>query len=488
MAMTGMIEPGSAADNARGGLSGWRRLLIAGVEHETILHQLRADARLSGHFLFMTVMSAGIAILGLLLSSPAVVIGAMLISPLMGPIVGVGFALALFDFVALRRSVVALLTGIVVAVGFTAIVVALSPIQTVTSEIAARTRPNLFDLAVAILSGLAATYAMVRGRHGAIVGVAIAVAVMPPLAVVGFGLATGNLSILAGAAFLFFTNLMAIGLSAAGLARWYGFGHFLSPRQTWLQLVFIIGALAALAVPLAVVLRQIAWEAVATRQARDALAREFDRGARVAQFSLDFDRRPIRLSATVFTPRFQAGAETRAAAALGNVLGQPVELALDQVRAGGGEADAAQLASARDGVENEAALHVAELLAMVAGRATEDVLVDRARRVARVRATPIAGADFRVYRQLEARVAASAPDWTVLLVPPALASPVPAAREADPDRLALAAWVAVRLERPLRVSGEGAEAVAETLRAAGAQVVVGETGGASAIAWADAEN
>ena len=97
-------------------------------------------------YLFMTAMSAGIAMLGLLLSSPAVVIGAMLISPLMGPIIGLGFALATVDAHQIRRAGIALVGGALFAVLFCALLVLVSPLQNVTTEIAARTRPNLFDL------------------------------------------------------------------------------------------------------------------------------------------------------------------------------------------------------------------------------------------------------------------------------------------------------------------------------------------------------
>ena len=138
------------------------------------------------------ILSAGIATLGLTLGSPAVIIGAMLISPLMGPIIGLGFALATFDSAEIRRTLVALAGGVVLAVLFCALVVLLSPLQNVTEEIAARTRPNLFDLLVALSSALAGAYAMIRGREGAILGVAIATALMPPLAVVGFGLAASG--------------------------------------------------------------------------------------------------------------------------------------------------------------------------------------------------------------------------------------------------------------------------------------------------------
>ena len=167
----------------------------------------------------MVSMSAGIAILGLLLSSPAVVIGAMLLSPLMDPIMGVGFSLAIGDYRWLRHSARSLAIGALFAILFTALVVFMSPLQTVTSEIAARTRPNLFDLVVAIFSAIAGGYAIIRGREGTIVGVAIATALMPPLAVVGFGLATLNGTVFWGALFLFFTNLTAIALTGTAMAR-----------------------------------------------------------------------------------------------------------------------------------------------------------------------------------------------------------------------------------------------------------------------------
>jgi uncharacterized hydrophobic protein (TIGR00271 family) len=213
----------------------WASQVVFGIDHAAVVEKVRSDAGWSAHFAVMTLLSAGIAVLGLLLSSPAVVIGAMLISPLMDPIIGLGFAVATFDGAEIRRSGGALIVGTVIAVAFCALIVLFSPIQTVTSEISARTRPNLFDLLVALFSGLAGTYAMIRGRHGAIVGVAIATALMPPLAVIGFGVATADVPILAGSALLFFTNLMTIAAAAAILARMYGFAPDLSPHQTRLR-------------------------------------------------------------------------------------------------------------------------------------------------------------------------------------------------------------------------------------------------------------
>ncbi|MEM6267331.1 MAG: TIGR00341 family protein, partial [Pseudomonadota bacterium] len=228
----------------------WRQEIIGGVDQAEVIEKRRAECALSERYLFMTAMSAGIAVLGLLLSSPAVVIGAMLLSPLMDPIMGLGFALAIGDYNWLKQSTRSLLWGSLLAIGLTAALVYLSPIQTITPEIAARTRPNLFDLFVALFSALAGAYAMIRGREGTIVGVAIATALMPPLAVVGFGLATLNWTVFSGALLLYVTNLLTIALTAWAMARLYGFRTSLSKGQTQAQNFAVIAVFLALAVPL----------------------------------------------------------------------------------------------------------------------------------------------------------------------------------------------------------------------------------------------
>jgi uncharacterized hydrophobic protein (TIGR00271 family) len=169
--------------------------VVEGVDHQQIMANIAEESGWSPRYAFMVLMSAGIAVLGLLVSSPAVVIGAMLISPLMNPILGFGFSLATFDFGETRRSLTALAAGSILAVAFTWLVVAFSPLKEATAEILSRTRPNLFDLLVALFAALAGTYAIIKGRGGTIVGVAIATALMPPLAVVGYGLATWNMPV-----------------------------------------------------------------------------------------------------------------------------------------------------------------------------------------------------------------------------------------------------------------------------------------------------
>jgi uncharacterized hydrophobic protein (TIGR00271 family) len=165
------------------------------------------------------ILSAGIATLGLVLNSPAVVIGAMLVSPLMGPILAAGLSLAASDLYLGVKSLIGVVLSILAAIAFSGTIVWLLPFHVPTTEILARTQPNVLDLGVAILSGLAGSIVICRGGEGggvtAMPGVAIAVALMPPLCTVGFGIGAGfDWQIIAGAGLLFLTNLVAITASA----------------------------------------------------------------------------------------------------------------------------------------------------------------------------------------------------------------------------------------------------------------------------------
>jgi len=161
------------------------------------------------------LLSAGIATLGLVLNSPAVVIGAMLISPMMGPILALGLALAIGDLYLGVRAGLLVAGSVVAAVGLSGVVSWLLPFHAPTAEIIARTQPNLLDLGVALFSGLAGSILICRGAGGGGVttlpGVAIAVALMPPLCAAGFGAGSGfSRPIIGGATLLFSTNLAAI--------------------------------------------------------------------------------------------------------------------------------------------------------------------------------------------------------------------------------------------------------------------------------------
>ncbi|WP_245738997.1 DUF389 domain-containing protein [Sphingomonas rubra] len=398
-----------------------------------------AESGFTPRYAFMTMMSAGIAILGLLLSSPAVVIGAMLISPLMGPILGLGFSLALFDFAELRRSVVAFGAGSVLAVLFTAAIVTVSPLQAPTAEILARTRPNLFDLLVALFAALAGTFAIIRGRGETIVGVAIATALMPPLAVVGYGLATRNIPVLTGSAALFGANFVTIALAATALARLYGFGHFLSARQSWMQTVVLILAFIGMSIPLAFSLGQIASEALTANQVRSYLSERFGPGSRVTQLDLDFSRTPLSVRSVVIAPRDRAVGGRMLDAELEKRLGRPLLVQVDQIllnpNAGAGaEQEALARANAAAATGDDVSAEVSHVVEVAAGVAPEAVTLDREHRRVTAAAAALPGAPLAAYWTLERRASAAADGWTVELVPPLL--PMPAiAFEDNNDRL-----------------------------------------------------
>jgi uncharacterized hydrophobic protein (TIGR00271 family) len=353
----------------------------------------------------------------------------MLLSPLMDPIMGVGFALAIGDYKWLRQAGQSLAIGVLFAIAFCALVVYLSPLQAVTSEIAARTRPNLFDLLVAIFSAIAGAYAMIRGREGTIVGVAIATALMPPLAVVGFGLATLNGTVFWGSLGLFVTNLTAIALTATAMARLYGFSTSLSERGSQLQNVGMVLAFVVLAVPLGLSLQTIAWETQAQRIIREELISVFDGKAEDVDSEVEFAADSVKISATVYTNELfdTAAVQTQAMGQLKGKLGRETEVRIRQIEsADAREAQLAQLGDfrTREAESSARAEQIADRLALLAGVPSEEVTVDRDRRRALVRARPLEGATMAAYAELERRIDATEPDWDIRLVPPPLALPV----------------------------------------------------------------
>ncbi|WP_375291476.1 DUF389 domain-containing protein [Qipengyuania sp.] len=442
----------------------WNQDVRDGIDRGNVLRRVASESASTPRYIFMICMSAGIAILGMLLSSPAVVIGAMLLSPLMGPILGAGFALAEGKFIWLRLCAKALFVGTLVAILFCAFIVFVSPLQTVTEEIASRTRPNLFDLLVALFSSLAGSYAMIRGREGTIVGVAIATALMPPLAAVGFGLATWNWTVFQGALMLFITNLLTIALTATVMARLYGFKRTHNSRNGLLQNLGILAIFVLLAIPLGLSLQQIAWEANGRRIVTRVIEDRFDLRSRIDQLSIDWDAEPLQITASVLTPEFQPDAGEAATRILSRDLGVPVEVAINQfqVSADPGAAEQAALAQARQREQSEAAQRATQSLvselALAAGVDRDEVVVDGDKRRVMASARPLSGLTLEGYRELENRVASGTQDWTVQLRPPLLDLPSIALDDNAPTQAGAEAirvidWAARRTGVPIELIG-----------------------------------
>jgi uncharacterized hydrophobic protein (TIGR00271 family) len=233
---------------------------IAGVfptlerdERLDLVEQLEQSAQANIDFIMMMVLSTSLASLGLLADSTAVVIGAMLVAPLMGPLVAAGHALVQGNLSMFRGSLVVTVIGL--GIGFAASLIfgALNPGFEPTLEIEARGNPDVLDLGIAFFSGMTAAYAVGRSSVATtLAGVAIAAALVPPLAVVGIALTHGTPLIALNAAILLTTNLVAIIIGAAIVFRMlkvhfslHGSGVPVWVRRVTILLFLLVAFLAA---------------------------------------------------------------------------------------------------------------------------------------------------------------------------------------------------------------------------------------------------
>lgn len=176
-----------------------------------VIKQITNGINFQGSNLWILIFAVFIASLGLNVNSTAVIIGAMLISPLMGPIIGMGLALGIADLDLFKQSIKNYLVSTFISVVTATIYFTLSPITDAQSELLARTSPTLYDVLIALFGGAAGFLAMsTKGRNNVVPGVAIATALMPPLCTAGYGLAVQNTSYFFGAFYLYFINTVFI--------------------------------------------------------------------------------------------------------------------------------------------------------------------------------------------------------------------------------------------------------------------------------------
>jgi uncharacterized hydrophobic protein (TIGR00271 family) len=209
------------------------RKLLPPVTKERVAevqHQLREQSTPDFDYFVLVLLSCMIATLGLLIDSAATIIGAMLVAPLMSPILGIGLASVRGDTTLLRDAIAAIIRGALLSVLLSAFIVWINTVmpfislQELPHEVISRTRPTPIDFGVALAGGLAATFALVQPQlSAALPGVAIATALMPPLCVVGVGVAMGRWDVAGGALLLFLTNGVTIAASSIFLFNITGF-------------------------------------------------------------------------------------------------------------------------------------------------------------------------------------------------------------------------------------------------------------------------
>ncbi|MCB9308154.1 MAG: TIGR00341 family protein [Lewinellaceae bacterium] len=190
------------------------------ADEQSVVEDMARDAVFKGTNLWTLVFAIFIASVGLNVNSTAVVIGAMLISPLMGPIMAIGFGIGINDFDLIKSAAKNLLIAVGISIITSALYFLLTPLNEAQSELLARTTPTIWDVFIALFGGLAGIVAVTRKEKSNVIpGVAIATALMPPLCTAGYGLGTGQWAYFLGALYLFFINTVFISVSAYLIVR-----------------------------------------------------------------------------------------------------------------------------------------------------------------------------------------------------------------------------------------------------------------------------
>jgi uncharacterized hydrophobic protein (TIGR00271 family) len=252
-----------------------RRFRKLPEEHKkAVISELKVSSSPGFDFYIFVVLSSIISTFGLITDSPAVIIGAMLVAPLMSPIIGIGMASITGDGRLLRNAGSALLRGALLAVllaGLLTLINSYLPfisLQELPKEVMVRVKPTPIDLLIAIAGGMAAAYALSQPHlSAALPGVAIATALMPPLGTVGIGLASGHMDVAIGGGLLFITNAVSIAFAAALVFFLLGFGFSIGSSNRLLPISLLLSALLTglLLFPLTFLSIQLFQEASQTR-------------------------------------------------------------------------------------------------------------------------------------------------------------------------------------------------------------------------------
>ena len=191
------------------------------ADDDQIDHNIRSGVELNGTYLWTLMCAILIASIGLNINSAVVVIGAMLISPLMGPIMGIGYGVGIYDFRLIHKALKNLAIATIISFITSAIYFYVTPLNEAQSELLSRTSPNIWDLLIAVFGGLAGIIGLTRKEKSNVIpGVAIATALMPPVCTAAYGFVHGNMSYFLGASYLFLLNCIYIALSSV-LVVWF---------------------------------------------------------------------------------------------------------------------------------------------------------------------------------------------------------------------------------------------------------------------------
>ena len=287
-------------------------------EHE-IVSQISSGVSFRGANLWVLIFAIFIASLGLNVNSTAVIIGAMLISPLMGPIIGMGLAVGINDLDLLRRAAKNFGVATLISVLTAMVYFLITPLSEARSELLARTSPTLYDVLIAFCGGAAGIIALcTRGKGNVIPGVAIATALMPPLCTAGYGLATGHLLYFLEAFYLFFINTVFIALATYCGVRLMHFNQheFQSPEMAVKAKRIVMAIVVVTMLPAVYMTVGIVQQSISENNVRKFIKTELtQRGTQIISNSVERDSLKLRVVAVgrEITEAKRAEAERRMA-------------------------------------------------------------------------------------------------------------------------------------------------------------------------------
>ena len=271
------------------------------TDETATVEQISDGVTFRGANLWVLIFAIFIACLGLNLNSTAVIIGAMLISPLMGPIIGMGLAVGRADLELLKRSLTNYGVSTVISVLTAALYFQLTPLTEAQSELLARTSPTLYDVLIALFGGAAGILALSTGGKGNVIpGVAIATALMPPLCTAGYGLAMGEWSFFFGACYLFFINTVFIALATYVGVRLLKFRpkQFVDRARLAIVNRYIAAIVFVTMLPAAYITTQIIRRSVLENRVRQFVKHELDQyGTRILSEQADYETKTLNVVA-----------------------------------------------------------------------------------------------------------------------------------------------------------------------------------------------
>ena len=289
-------------------------------DESEIIDQINSGITFRGGNLWVLIFAILIASLGLNVNSTAVIIGAMLISPLMGPIIGMGFALGTNDLDMLKRAAKNYAISTLISILTATLYWFLTPLSDAQSELLARTSPTLYDVLIAFCGGAAGIIALcTKGKSNVIPGVAIATALMPPLCTAGFGLGTGHIMYFLGAFYLFFINTVFICLATLGGVKLMHFEKkvFLTPERERRVRQIVTTVVVVTMIPAAIVTANIVKKSIFDSNVSRFVKSELSQtGTQV--ISTDVDKENLTLRVVAVGREFGDAAIRQAESQMGN--------------------------------------------------------------------------------------------------------------------------------------------------------------------------